>query len=82
MIPVQLVLKNFLSYRDATLDFRGLHTACICGSNGAGKSSFWKQSLGRFGVKVAPLLKMMSSILGRKKFGLILLSKVISKNIG
>ncbi|BAT51757.1 hypothetical protein NOS3756_06860 [Nostoc sp. NIES-3756] len=39
MIPVQLVLKNFLSYRDATVDFRGLHTACICGSNGAGKSS-------------------------------------------
>ncbi|MBR8836337.1 MAG: SMC family ATPase [Stigonema ocellatum SAG 48.90 = DSM 106950] len=39
MIPVRLTLKNFLSYRDATLDFRGLHTACICGSNGAGKSS-------------------------------------------
>lgn len=39
MIPVQLTLKNFLSYRDATLDFNGLHTACICGSNGAGKSS-------------------------------------------
>ncbi|OUL17762.1 SMC family ATPase [Nostoc sp. 106C] len=39
MIPVQLILKNFLSYREATLDFRGLHTACICGSNGAGKSS-------------------------------------------
>lgn len=39
MIPVQLILKNFLSYRDAALDFRGLHTACICGSNGAGKSS-------------------------------------------
>lgn len=39
MIPVQLTLKNFLSYRDATLDFRGLHTACICGANGAGKSS-------------------------------------------
>ena len=39
MIPVQLTLKNFLSYCDATLDFRGLHTACICGSNGAGKSS-------------------------------------------
>ncbi|AFZ58270.1 SMC family ATPase [Anabaena cylindrica FACHB-243] len=39
MIPVQLILKNFLSYRDATLDFGGLHTACICGSNGAGKSS-------------------------------------------
>lgn len=39
MIPIQLTLKNFLSYRDATLDFRGLHTACICGANGAGKSS-------------------------------------------
>jgi DNA repair protein SbcC/Rad50 len=39
MIPIQLTLKNFLSYCDATLDFRGLHTACICGSNGAGKSS-------------------------------------------
>ncbi|NJP11684.1 MAG: AAA family ATPase, partial [Leptolyngbyaceae cyanobacterium RU_5_1] len=39
MIPVQLTLKNFLSYREATLNFRGLHTACICGANGAGKSS-------------------------------------------
>ena len=39
MIPLRLTLKNFLSYRDATLDFNGLHTACICGSNGAGKSS-------------------------------------------
>ena len=39
MIPQQLTLKNFLSYREATLDFRGLHTACICGANGAGKSS-------------------------------------------
>jgi DNA repair protein SbcC/Rad50 len=39
MIPLQLTLKNFLSYRDAVLDFRGLHTACICGANGAGKSS-------------------------------------------
>jgi exonuclease SbcC len=39
MIPLQLTLKNFLSYRNATLDFRGLHTACICGPNGAGKSS-------------------------------------------
>ena len=39
MIPLQLRLKNFLSYREATLDFRGLHTACICGANGAGKSS-------------------------------------------
>src|ERR671933_1081271 len=39
MIPLQLTLKNFLSYRETTLDFRGLHTACICGPNGAGKSS-------------------------------------------
>jgi exonuclease SbcC len=39
MIPLQLTLKNFLSYREANLDFRGLHTACICGANGAGKSS-------------------------------------------
>lgn len=39
MIPKQLTLKNFLSYREATLDFRGLHVACISGPNGAGKSS-------------------------------------------
>ncbi|MCL6433470.1 MAG: AAA family ATPase [Leptolyngbyaceae cyanobacterium HOT.MB2.61] len=39
MIPQRLTLRNFLSYREATLDFRGLHTACICGANGAGKSS-------------------------------------------
>lgn len=39
MIPHQLTLKNFLSYENATLEFRGLHTACICGPNGAGKSS-------------------------------------------
>lgn len=39
MIPLQLTLKNFLSYREASLDFRGLHTACVCGANGAGKSS-------------------------------------------
>jgi exonuclease SbcC len=39
MVPLQLTLKNFLSYRETSLDFRGLHTACICGANGAGKSS-------------------------------------------
>lgn len=39
MIPLQISLIDFLSYRKATLDFRGLHTACICGANGAGKSS-------------------------------------------
>ncbi|MBP0031048.1 SMC family ATPase [Roseofilum sp. Guam] len=39
MIPLQLTLKNFLSYQEATLDFSQLHTACISGVNGAGKSS-------------------------------------------
>jgi exonuclease SbcC len=39
MIPRQLTLQNFLSYHQAHLDFTGLHTACICGANGAGKSS-------------------------------------------
>ncbi|MGI0482992.1 exonuclease subunit SbcC [Geminocystis sp. CENA526] len=39
MIPRKLILKNFLSYRSTSLDFNGLHTACICGANGAGKSS-------------------------------------------
>jgi len=39
MIPQHLTLTNFLSYHHVSLDFRGLHTACICGSNGAGKSS-------------------------------------------
>lgn len=39
MIPKRLTLINFLSYRDVTLDFAGLHVACICGPNGAGKSS-------------------------------------------
>ncbi len=39
MIPKQLTLQNFLSYREVTLDFDGLHVACVCGPNGAGKSS-------------------------------------------
>ena len=39
MIPKRLTLINFLSYREVTLDFAGLHVACICGPNGAGKSS-------------------------------------------
>jgi DNA repair protein SbcC/Rad50 len=39
MVPLQLTLTHFLSYQHATLNFRGLHTACICGANGAGKSS-------------------------------------------
>lgn len=39
MIPKQLTLQNFLSYRQVELDFDGLHVACVCGPNGAGKSS-------------------------------------------
>ena len=39
MVPKRLTLKNFLSYREVTLDFDGLHVACVCGPNGAGKSS-------------------------------------------
>ncbi len=39
MIPKKIILQNFLSYRQAELDFSQLHTACICGENGAGKSS-------------------------------------------
>lgn len=39
MIPLQLTLKNFLSYQEGSLDFSQLHTACISGVNGAGKSS-------------------------------------------
>ncbi len=39
MIPKQLKLQNFLSYREVTLNFDGLHVACVCGPNGAGKSS-------------------------------------------
>lgn len=40
MIPRQLELTNFLSYRQkTTLDFRAVHLACISGANGAGKSS-------------------------------------------
>ena len=39
MIPKQLTLQNFLSYQAVTLNFDGLHIACVCGPNGAGKSS-------------------------------------------
>ena len=40
MIPLKLELTNFLSYREtAVLDFDAIHTACISGANGAGKSS-------------------------------------------
>lgn len=40
MIPLQLTISGFLSYRDrAELDFTGFNLACIAGPNGAGKSS-------------------------------------------
>ena len=40
MIPLQLKISGFLSYRDPVeLDFRTFDLACISGSNGAGKSS-------------------------------------------
>ncbi|MBU6229063.1 MAG: SMC family ATPase [Cyanobacteria bacterium REEB459] len=39
MIPRHITLTNFLSYQQASLDFAGLHVACIAGPNGAGKSS-------------------------------------------
>ncbi len=39
MIPIRLTLHQFLSYPSASVDFTGIHTACICGPNGAGKSA-------------------------------------------
>ena len=41
MIPIRLFLTNFLCYRDnvPTLDFTGIHVACLCGPNGHGKSA-------------------------------------------
>ena len=41
MIPVQLNLRNFLSYGDdtVTLDFSGFRVACLSGDNGHGKSA-------------------------------------------
>lgn len=40
MIPEELTLENFLSYRGVTkIDFRTIHSAVIIGDNGAGKSS-------------------------------------------
>ncbi len=41
MIPLRLTIRNFMPYADDVppLSFEGIHTACICGDNGAGKSS-------------------------------------------
>ncbi|HEY73569.1 MAG: SMC family ATPase [Chloroflexi bacterium] len=39
MIPQKLSLTNFMCYRQAGLDFAGIHVACLAGANGAGKSA-------------------------------------------
>ena len=41
MIPIKLSMRNFMCYRDNVppLPFDGIHTACICGDNGNGKSA-------------------------------------------
>ena len=41
MIPVRLQVRNFLCYRDnvPSLDFAGIHVACLSGANGHGKSA-------------------------------------------
>ena len=41
MIPLKLQIRNFLSYREQApvLDLTGVHTACLCGDNGHGKSA-------------------------------------------
>ena len=41
MIPIKLRVRNFMCYRDNVppLYFDGIHTACICGDNGNGKSA-------------------------------------------
>jgi exonuclease SbcC len=41
MIPARLYLRNFLSYGESCdpIDLTGVHIACLCGSNGHGKSA-------------------------------------------
>jgi exonuclease SbcC len=39
MVPHKLSLTNFMCYRQVTLDFAGIHVACLAGENGAGKSA-------------------------------------------
>jgi exonuclease SbcC len=39
MIPQKLSLANFMCYRQAELNFAGIHVACLAGPNGAGKSA-------------------------------------------
>ncbi|HUW96713.1 MAG TPA: SMC family ATPase [Anaerolineae bacterium] len=41
MIPVKLAIRNFMCYGDqvSSLDFSGIHLACVAGDNGHGKSA-------------------------------------------
>jgi len=40
MIPIKLTLSNFMCYRNvSTINFESIHTACISGNNGHGKST-------------------------------------------
>jgi exonuclease SbcC len=39
MIPQKLSLTNFMCYRQAEVNFAGIHVACLAGANGAGKSA-------------------------------------------
>ncbi|MGA9349504.1 MAG: SMC family ATPase [Anaerolineae bacterium] len=40
MIPLRLQLRNFMCYRELdSLDFSGIHLACLAGDNGHGKSA-------------------------------------------
>ena len=41
MIPIRLKMHSFMCYRGDVppFSFSGIHTACICGDNGAGKSA-------------------------------------------
>ncbi len=41
MIPIELKMRNFMCYRDnvPSLHFEGIHTTCLSGDNGNGKSA-------------------------------------------
>ncbi|RMF02172.1 MAG: SMC family ATPase, partial [Chloroflexi bacterium] len=39
VIPIELKLRNFMTYRQADLPFHGIHLAALTGENGAGKST-------------------------------------------
>jgi len=55
MIPRRLHVRNFLSYRECTVDLAGLHLAVLCGHNGDGKTALldamtwalWGEARGR-----------------------------------